>query len=294
MPIGIYKRTNEMRRKISQGMKGKKNALGKHWFLSEETKRKMSKNRIGRKLSEEHKRKMSLAQKERYKDEKEREKTSLVMKGRKLSEKHRKNISERMKREWKEGKRKPLMLGKHHSEETRRKISQSQIGKKLSEETKRKLSEANKGVKHPNWGKHLSEETKNKMRDTKIKQYRNNPELINKISNSVKKLWQNKDYIEKHCGEKNPNWKGGLTKREETLAHRLRVELKNWAKKILERDNYTCQKCGVRLREKEVMEVHHIKPVSKYPSLVLDIENGITLCKNCHYKTESYGKKLRK
>jgi len=213
-----------------------------------------------------------------------RKKISTGLKGKRKpprSKKHRKNLSEALK-------------GHKVSEETRRKISQAQIGRKISEKTRRKLSEANKGPKHPNWGKHLSEDTKNKMSNTKIKQYRDNPEIKIKISNIVKKLWQNKDYIEKHCGEKNPNWKGGLTKREETLAHRLRVELKNWAKKILERDNYTCQKCGVRFREKEAMEVHHIKPVSKHPSLVLDIENGITLCKNCHYKTESYGKKLIK
>lgn len=242
----------------------------------------------------EYKRKMSLAQKERYKDEKEREKTSLAMKGRKFSEEHRRNISEAMKRQWREGKRKPLMLGKHHSEETRKKISQAQKGKRLLGETKRKISEAIRGPKHPNWGKQLSEAIKNKIRETKLKQYRDNLEIRNKISNIIKKLWQNKEYIEKHLGSKNPNWKGGLTKREETLAHRLRVELKNWAKKILERDNYTCQKCGIRFREKRVMEVHHIKPVSRYPSLVLDISNGITLCRNCHYKTESYGRKLKK
>lgn len=246
------------------------------------------------KRTEEHKRKMSLAQKERYKDEKEREKTSLAMKGRNLSEEHRKNISERMKREWKEGKRKPLMLGNHHSEETRRKISQSQIGKKLSKETRKKISEAFKGPRHPLWGKRHTEETKNKMRDTKINQYRNNSELIIRISNSVKKLWQDPEYRKEHTGPNHHWWKGGITKREETLAHALRVELRNWAKKVLERGNYTCQRCGIRSEEKRIMQVHHIKSVLEYPSLVLDIANGITLCKNCHRKTESYGRKLRK
>lgn len=294
MKVGKYKRTDEIRRKISRGMKGKKNALGKHWFLLEEIKREMSQSRMGRKLSEEHKRKISLGQKERYKDEKERKKTSLAMKGRKLSEKHRKNISERMKREWREGKRKPPMLGKHRSEETRRKLSQIQKGRKLSGETKRKLSEANKGSKHPNWGRHLSEETKNKIRNTKIELYKNNYWLRTKISNSVRELWQNPKYRQMQSGANHHWWKGGVTKREETLAHALRVELRNWAKQILERDNYTCQQCGLRSKEKEVIEVHHIEPVSKYPSLALDIVNGIALCKNCHYKTESYGKKLRK
>jgi len=269
--------TEEAKRKLSLKLKGRTS----YWL-------------VGKPFSLEHKRKISLGQKERYKDPKEREKTSLAMKGRKFSEEHRKNISERMKREWREGKRKPPMLGKHRSEETRRKLSQIQKGKRLSEETKQKLREANRGPRHPNWGKHLSEETKNKIRSTKIRLYKDNPELKAIISNLVKKLWENSEYREKHLGSKNPNWKGGLIKREETLAHKLRAELRTWANKILERDNYTCQRCGLRTKEKGIMEIHHIEPISRYPSLVLDVTNGITFCKYCHRKTESYGRKLGK
>ena len=43
------------------------------------------------------------------------------------------------------------MKGKHHSEETKRKISEVLMGRKFSEETKLKLSDLNKGSKHPNW-----------------------------------------------------------------------------------------------------------------------------------------------
>ena len=46
------------------------------------------------------------------------------------------------------------------------------------------------------------------------------------------------------------------------------------------RDNYVCQICG--LREPEIMEIHHIKPKSKFPELMNDLENMITLCPNCH------------
>lgn len=118
--------------------------------------------------------------------------------------------------------------------------------------------------------------------------------MINKISNSVKKLWQDPEYRRAHTGSNHHWWKGGITKRQESLAHALRVELRNWARQVLERDNYTCQRCGLKSKEKGIMEAHHIKPVSRYPSLALDISNEITLCKNCHYKTESYGRKLRK
>lgn len=41
--------------------------------------------------------------------------------------------------------------GKHHSEETRIKISEALIGLKRPEETRRKMRQANKGKNHPNW-----------------------------------------------------------------------------------------------------------------------------------------------
>lgn len=53
-------------------------------------------------------------------------------------------------------------IGRHHSEETRRKMSESHKGKILSEETKRKLSEANKGNTYHKGKKH-SEETRIKI-----------------------------------------------------------------------------------------------------------------------------------
>ena len=50
------------------------------------------------------------------------------------------------------------MKGKHRSDETRRKMSESLKGHKCNEETKRKISEARKGLTH-------SEETRRKMSD---------------------------------------------------------------------------------------------------------------------------------
>ena len=63
------------------------------------------------------------------------------------------------------------MKGKHHSAETRKKISEGNKGKHYSDEAKKKMSEAHKGIqageKNPNYGKRMSEETKKKISEAK-------------------------------------------------------------------------------------------------------------------------------
>ena len=72
-------------------------------------------------------------------------------------------------------------LGKHHSEETRKKMSEANKGennprfgkpsafkgKHHSAETRKKMSESNNGKNHPLFGKHLSDETKKKISASK-------------------------------------------------------------------------------------------------------------------------------
>lgn len=96
-----------------------------------------------------------------------REKISIAKKGIKRSEDVRKKISEGHKRWHKDhpnalaGKNNPL-YGKHHSQETRKKISEALLGKTFSEEHRRKISERMKGTKLF-LGRHHSEETKRKI-----------------------------------------------------------------------------------------------------------------------------------
>lgn len=53
--------------------------------------------------------------------------------------------------------------GKHHSEEAKEKLRKAHLGTHLSEETKRKLSEKNKGENNYMYGKHHTEETIRKI-----------------------------------------------------------------------------------------------------------------------------------
>ena len=119
------------------------------------------------------------------------------------------------------------------------------------------------------------------------------PESIEKISKSL---------LGK-TGKNSRNWKGGKTDLTRCI-HSLN-KYKEWRTMIFIRDSWTCQNCrlvGVYL------EPHHIKSLKiiiKENNLVSsgdalrckelwDINNGITLCKDCHKLTENYAGKSHK
>ena len=82
--------------------------------------------------------------------------------------------------------------------------------------------------------------------------------------------------------EKNPNW---ISDRTKLVSKRSMTELRDWVKKIFTRDNYTCQDCGVVGGK---LQAHHIKSYKLYPELRESLENGRTLCVECHKKTDNY------
>ena len=55
-------------------------------------------------------------------------------------------------------------------------------------------------------------------------------------------------------------------------------EYKRWRRDIRLRDEDACRICGVHLN----LHIHHIKPLEKYRDFATEIDNGITLCGNCH------------
>lgn len=84
-------------------------------------------------------------------------------------------------------------------------------------------------------------------------------------------------------GDKNPAWKGGKPK---SIIASLRdlPEWEEWRKKVFYRDNHTCQKCKERGNS---LHAHHYVPKSVDVSKVFEVDNGITLCKNCHKEVHS-------
>lgn len=86
-------------------------------------------------------------------------------------------------------------------------------------------------------------------------------------------------------GNKNPNWKGGITPENQRLRHLPKYFL--WRKTVFERDNYTCQWCQKRGGR---LHADHLRPFALFPDLRFTLSNGRTLCLACHKKTPSYCK----
>lgn len=146
-------------------------------------------------------------------------------------------------------------------------------GRKHSPEVRRKLSLYAKtgviGIK----GKKHNEETKAKMREKALG--RKHTEASRRLISLHNKTPRGKD---------NPHWKGGTG----TERHRLmnQKEYILWRTAVFVRDDYTCQSCNIRGGE---LNADHIKPWSLYPELRYAIDNGRTLCIDCHRQTDTWG-----
>ena len=93
-------------------------------------------------------------------------------------------------------------------------------------------------------------------------------------------------HIGKMTGESNPRWKGGITPINQKV--RTSPAYAAWRKHVFQRDDYTCQACGVRGVE---LHADHELPFAFYPDLRFEILNGRTLCVPCHRETPTYAGK---
>jgi len=130
------------------------------------------------------------------------------------------------------------------------KISKARMGIKLSNITKEKIARGHIGLK---------------------------PTLESRLKNSE----TNKRIATR--GEKHKWYKGGKSKHHKEKYYT--AEYKQWRLKVFYRDNFTCQGCN---NVGGYLTAHHIKSWAKYPELRFEVNNGITLCDNCHKLTDNY------
>lgn len=93
---------------------------------------------------------------------------------------------------------------------------------------------------------------------------------------SHKCLWTGKEYPK---GAKANHWKGGASLTNDRAL--FSKSLKIWRHNVYQRDKYTCQIC---VKKGGSLHAHHIKPFADYIELRFMINNGQTLCEQCHGK----------
>lgn len=86
-------------------------------------------------------------------------------------------------------------------------------------------------------------------------------------------------------GSKNPNWKGGVTSKDQTL--RSRIEFKIWQREVFKINKKKCRVCD---RKKNLI-AHHKKDFKNYPKLRYDPKNGEIVCRACHLKIHKIRRK---
>lgn len=186
-------------------------------------------------------------------------------------------------------------------------------GQKHTEEAKRKVSEANKGRRHT---KEFIEELRERMignkysiNNTLSKEHKEKLRIIN-MGNKYRanyRGWKHsietrQKMSEAQKGDKSYLWMGGIASPYKMIRKSLKFKI--WREKIFERDGYICQNCDKWGRR---LHPHHIKSFSQIVKLnniktledalscdeLWDINNGITLCEQCHKQTDTYGKTMQ-
>lgn len=65
---------------------------------------------------------------------------------------------------------------------------------------------------------------------------------------------------------------------------RFTTEYRVWRIDVYKRDNYCCQMPDCKDVKSRLINAHHIYPIRDFPDKVFDLNNGITLCVECHKK----------
>lgn len=141
----------------------------------------------------------------------------------------------------------------------------------ISLETRQKMSLAKKGKSPFNKGKiGVSHETSLKMRNAKLGKSPNNKGKLLSLEEKIRLSCK----IQGITLEEFNGFKSHKSKTE-----RFKFYEKQLNKKCFERDNFTCQICKVR---GVFLNAHHLNSFAYFPDERFELNNLITLCRNCH------------
>lgn len=87
-----------------------------------------------------------------------------------------------------------------------------------------------------------------------------------------------KEIVKARVGELSATWNPELSEEDRRRQNGREHEVKKWARAVKQRDSFTCQVCG----SEEKLIAHHLNNYADNPDLRYSLENGITLCRDCH------------
>ena len=100
---------------------------------------------------------------------------------------------------------------------------------------------------------------------------------------------KNAGFSKYYSGE-NAYWYDDSKSEQDRIIGRKIPSYFRWRRLVYERDNYTCKVCGCNSSGN--LNAHHIMNYSEHEGLRTDINNGITMCKECHKNFhDTYGYK---
>lgn len=103
--------------------------------------------------------------------------------------------------------------------------------------------------------------------------------------------WKSENLI----GENSPTWNHDLTD-EERQTQRKYPEYYEFITSVMRRDEYKCDICQFHSKWGNGLNAHHLNSYDWDKDNRTNIDNGITLCKECHtnfHKTYGYGKNTK-
>ena len=105
--------------------------------------------------------------------------------------------------------------------------------------------------------------------------------------------WMSENLI----GENNYRWNDELTDEERENGRTVNPGYYVFVKGVMARDNYTCRICGFTSQGGTGLNAHHLNSYDWDKENRTNIDNGITLCKDCHkdfHTHYGYGKNTKK
>ena len=234
---------------------------------------------------------IKIKRKEYYKQNKE----IIKDKRKRYRDKHKDKIKEWGERYYK----------KNKEDLTKKSISYYKKNKNRIRIRAKKYNEENKN-KNKIYNKKYNLENKDKINIKKKEYLEKNKEIIkfkakiyHERNKKAKCIICGKPAPSKYCstrctaigrmGKNHHNWKGGIIPTNHLI--RNSQKYKNWRMSVFERDKYTCVICG---KVGCYIEAHHIQSFAEFPKLRFDINNGITVCKDCHGDIDEGRRRFKK